>query len=63
MFIVDNSSRLEISDEIASDDVDRVVVSGVINGIQEALLVGAECLDVDPLCTAITPDLWEDHGF
>lgn len=48
---------------MTSDSVECVVISSTITGVSKVLLVDAEVLDVDPLCTACTLHTYKDHNF
>lgn len=65
-FIVDRTSELAISEsnasEIAGNDWDAVWSITSI-GVPEVFFVEAHGLKVDPLFSAITPDLWYERGF
>lgn len=63
MSIVSSTSGLAISAETTSDGVGSVVVSSVTFSVLEILLVLAERLDENLVCTAATPNLWENRGF
>lgn len=55
--IVNSSSTLAISEEMATDGVDCVFASKTTTSISEALLVEALWLDANLLCTALTSEL------
>lgn len=61
--IVDNVSKLAISEKKSSDGVNCVIVLRATIGVPKTLLVEAEELAVNSVCTAFKPGLWEDRSF
>lgn len=61
--IVDSTLRFAISEETASSGVDCAVLSSAITAVAETLVIEAEDLYVVLVRTALTFDLWKDHGF
>lgn len=61
--ILDNALRIAINEEMASNSVDCALLFSATTGIPKALFVETEELDLNPLCTTLTPDLWKNHGF